>query len=129
MARHASQHPTELELEIFKILWRDGPCSSRQIRDRLAPVRNLADTSVQTMMNIMTRKEYVSRKKDGGVFKYQPHRTHAQTSGAMMMDMIQRIFDGSVAAAVQCLLEAGELQGEQLVEVKKLIDKKVKEEK
>jgi hypothetical protein len=40
MARPASKHPTELELEILKILWRDGPCNVRGVVTRLAPAPN-----------------------------------------------------------------------------------------
>ena len=36
MARPPSQHPTELELEILKVLWRDGPAPVRHVRDALA---------------------------------------------------------------------------------------------
>ena len=53
MARPASRHPTELELEILKVLWREGPLSGRQVRDALVPFRDLAYTSVMTVMNIM----------------------------------------------------------------------------
>ena len=53
MARPASQHPTELELEILKVIWRDGACTVRNVREALAPTRKLAHTSVITVMNIM----------------------------------------------------------------------------
>ena len=33
MARRASRHPTELELEILKVIWRDGPSTVRHVRD------------------------------------------------------------------------------------------------
>ena len=53
MARSPSQHPTELELEILKVLWRIGPATVRTVREELAAVRELAYTSVMTMMTIM----------------------------------------------------------------------------
>ena len=35
MARTRSQHPTELELEILKILWDEAPLPVREVRARL----------------------------------------------------------------------------------------------
>ena len=56
MARRSSNYPTELELEILKILWKDGECTVRKARDALKGFRKLAYTSVMTMMLIMTEK-------------------------------------------------------------------------
>ena len=50
MARPISKHPTELELEILKIFWREGPLTGREVRDQLAEFRDLAYTSVMTIM-------------------------------------------------------------------------------
>jgi len=35
MARTKSQHPTELELEILKVLWDESPLTVREVRVRL----------------------------------------------------------------------------------------------
>ena len=63
MARPTSKHPTELELEILKVLWRASPLTGRQVRDALVGFRDLAYTSVMTIMGIMEDKGYVRRKK------------------------------------------------------------------
>ena len=36
MARPASEYPTELELQILKLLWEQAPRTVRQVRDALA---------------------------------------------------------------------------------------------
>ena len=69
MARQVSKHPTELELEILKVLWRNGPLTGRDVRDCLAiETRDLAYTSVMTVMGIMEDKGYLKRKKSGKTF-------------------------------------------------------------
>ena len=35
MARTESDHPTELELEILKVLWKESPLPVREVRARL----------------------------------------------------------------------------------------------
>ena len=74
MPRHESEHPTELELDILKILWRDAPLPVREVRQRLARNggRTLAHSSVITMLNIMHRKGLVSRRKVGKAFVFTP---------------------------------------------------------
>ena len=88
MARPASQHPTDFELEILKVLWRDGPKPVRHVRDALAAAgRELAYTSVMTVMNIMADKGYVRRNKnprDGGGYVYHPLVKEQATTGRML---------------------------------------------
>src|SRR5687767_4164877 len=113
MSRPASQHPTDLELEILKVLWRDGPKPVRHLRDALGPVRELAYTSVMTVMNIMTDKGYLRREKgQAGSFTYYPLVKERQTTGRMLKDLVDRAFDGSAAAAVLNLLEAADVSDE-----------------
>ena len=51
MARPASEYPTELELQILKLLWEKSPRTVRDVRDALAENgRDLAHTSVQAAL-------------------------------------------------------------------------------
>ena len=105
MARPTSRHPTELELAILKILWREGSVSGRQVRDALAPFRDLAYTSVMTVLGIMARKRYVRRTRQGAGFVYQARVSEEQATQSMFKDMMDRLFDGSAVAVMQHLLE------------------------
>jgi predicted transcriptional regulator len=125
MSRPPASHPTELELEILKIIWRDGPASVRQVRDALAGNRPLAYTSVMTIMTIMTRKKYLRRKKVDGAFTYSAIVAEQATLAGMLKDLIHRVFSGSTTAVMQNLL-TNDLEPEELDRLKKLIDEKAK---
>jgi BlaI family penicillinase repressor len=132
MARPASQHPTELELEILKVLWRDGPNPVRHVREALAGAgRELAYTSVMTVMNIMADKGYVKRNKNpkdgGGGYVYHPQVKEQATTGRMLMDLVDRAFDGSAAAAMVNLLRSAEVSDEELKQLRELIQRKAKQ--
>jgi len=114
MTRPASRYPTELELEIPKILWRDGPAPVRRVRDSLAETRDLAYTSVMTVLNIMVEKKYVRRRRRGGSYVYRPCVTHEWTARRMLGDVVERLFDGSASAALLHLLESGEIDAAEL---------------
>lgn len=126
MARHASAHPTELELEILKILWREGPLPGRRVRDLLAQVRDLAYTSVMTIMKIMTHKRYVRRKRVDGNYVYSPCVAEEVVTRGMLYDLVERVFDGSATAVMLNLLETADLDKDELKEIRRLINRKRK---
>lgn len=124
MARPPSQHPTELELAILKVLWRDGPAPVRPVRDALAEAgRDLAYTSVMTVMNIMADKGYLRREKEGPSFVYYPLVQERPTLGRMLRDLVNR-FGGSAAAAVLSLLETEEVDAGELEQIRDLVRRK-----
>lgn len=127
MAGRSSRHPTELELEILKILWRDGPCSVRHVREELAGFRNLAHTSVMTMMTIMVEKRYLKRSKKGKRYIYKSNISEEETSQGMLGDIVERLFQGSTMTAMVRLLEMSDIDEEELTELRKLIRRKGKE--
>ncbi len=127
MARPASRHPTELELEILKVLWKDGPLSVRQVRDALAPTRDLAYTSVMTMLGIMTDKGYLGRTKGQGGYIYKAKVSAEVTTRGMLRDLLNRAFEGSAAALVLNLLDDRNVSEQELHALRELIDRKAKE--
>lgn len=127
MARPPTAHPTDLELEVLQALWRRGPSSVGEIRDALAARRPLAYTSVMTVMNIMTRKGYLARRKNGRAYLYRPRKSEGRTLGGIFQDLVKRAFGGSPRAALIHLLETSNLEVEELDELRRLIDRKTRE--
>lgn len=127
MARPSSRHPTELELEILKILWRDDPAPARHVRDALTGFRDLAYTSVATIMNIMTRKGHLKRRKQGGRYVYSPRISERSISRQMLADLVDRVFDGSAVAVMLNLLETSDVDETELRELREIIKGKIQE--
>lgn len=123
MPRPASRYPTDLELEILKVLWQQGPSTVRQVRDVLAKDRDLAYTSVMTIMSIMTDKGYVRRRKTKGSYVYRPVLEQHSAARAMLSDVVNRVFDGSAAAAAVHLLESADIDREELHELQRLLER------
>ena len=128
MARSASRHPTELELEILKILWRDGPSNVRRVRDALVDFRDLAYTSVMTMMTIMAKKGYLKRRKGEGGYVYRAAISAESTTRGMLRDLVDRAFDGSAAALMVNLLETRDIDADELRQLRELINRKAGEQ-
>lgn len=127
MARPASNHPTELELEILKILWRKGPSTVRQVREELAPARKLAHTSVITIMGIMTDKGYLARDAEGNTHVFRAKVSAHSVRKRMLGDLVHRAFDGSAAAVMLNLLDTSELKDDELAELRRRLNEKGKD--
>jgi predicted transcriptional regulator len=127
MPRPGSEHPTELELEILKVLWHESPLMVRDVRRRLEEAgRPLAHSSVITMLNIMVRKGYLRRKRDGKAFLFAPRVAKDRVSGGVLRDVVARLFDGSASAMVLSLLETADLDDEEMRELRRLVNRKTK---
>jgi predicted transcriptional regulator len=128
MPRRPSEHPTELELEILKVLWQQAPRPVREIRLALAERgRDLAHTTVITTLNVMVRKKYLKRTMQGNACLFEPRLSREQVSTRMLGDLVNRVFDGSAAAVVLRLFDCADVQPEDLKELRQIIRQKSQE--
>jgi len=130
MARPGSYFPTELELEILKILWKSAPQTVSEIRDALAVAgRDLAHTTVITTLGTMVGKGQIEKLEPevGKAFRYIPRVAHSEVSGHMLGDLIDRVFAGSAEAAVQGLFEVTDLDAGEIARLRQLLNRKTKE--
>jgi predicted transcriptional regulator len=128
MARRGSKHPTDLELEILKVLWAAGPCSVKQLQEGLAGSRELAYTTVTTMLTIMANKGFVRKQPRGAGHVYEALIPRHEATGNMLRDLIDRVYDGSTLAVVQSLLETTDLDADELAAIRRLVNRKAKEQ-
>ena len=127
MARPAAEQPTELELQILKILWEKSPQLVRDIRDELAKLgRDIAHTSVITTLNTMVKKRIVIRKREGNAFLFSPRITREHVSRSVLGDIVNRVFDGSAKAVLLGVFEQNDIDRGELKELRKLIDQRIK---
>lgn len=128
MARPASRHPTELELVILKVLWRQSPLLARDVQAVLAEEgRHLAKTTVITTLNTMVDKGYLRRKKRGNSFLFFPRVDAATVSERVLSDVVDRVFDGSTSAVLLKLFDVREIDSGELKELRRIIDAKLKD--
>ncbi|MFT5094461.1 MAG: BlaI family penicillinase repressor [Planctomycetaceae bacterium] len=128
MARPASRYPTELELQILKILWQESPLLAREVQATLAADgRELAKTSVITTLNTMVEKKYLKRKKDANTYLFSPQISEDEVSNRVLGDVVDRVFDGSTASVVMKLFDVREIDDEELKELRRAINRKLKE--
>ena len=112
---------TPLELEIMNVLWETGPAGVQTVQARLQG-RDLAYTTVQTMLNVLHRKGRVKRRLEERAFLYTPLLSRQTAVTQAVGDMIERFFGGSADSLVLNLVETRKLTTEKLAELQKLVE-------
>lgn len=119
-----------LQLAIMRILWEREEATVADVRDKLAAEgRELAYTTVATMLAKMERKGQVGHTAGTKAFVYHPMLRQEQVSRSMVADLAQRLFGGDVTLMVSHLLDGCELSPDELSRLKAVIRKKETEER
>jgi predicted transcriptional regulator len=117
----AEQLPlTKLELQIMQVIWREGAGTVAEVQQVLDPP--LAYTTVQTMLNILTRKRKLKRELRGRAFIYRPTVTHAKASLQAARDLIDRMFGGSSEELVMSLIKSRQLDPDKIAELTRRLE-------
>ena len=87
-----------LELDCMNTLWPIGEGTVREIRDRLAPRRARAYTTIMTIMDRLARKGVVERRKMGRAYVYRPRLSAEEAQAQAVGQVIEGFFGGSKEA-------------------------------
>jgi len=124
MPRPPSLHPTDGELEILRVLWDRGPSPLGIICEALRRERDVATTTVATMLRVMLEKGLVRRKQATRGQQWSAAVTQAAAAKSMVGKLVDNIFDGSAGRLAAHLVEAGQLTPAELAELRELIELK-----
>ena len=120
MPRPKSENLTPLELEIMHVLWETGPANVQTVQQHLE--RELAYTTVQTMLNILHRKGKVKRTLKDRAYFYKPAVSRSHVTTQHITDIVDRLFGGSAESLVMSLVETKRLTPKKLARLQKLLE-------
>jgi predicted transcriptional regulator len=115
----------DLQLRIMRVLWEAGPASVAEVQRRLEG-DDLAYTTVATMLRKMEARGLVRHRQHQRRFIYEPAVSAADVTRSMAHDMVDRLFEGSLADAVSHLLETRDVSPQELERLERLIRKRRK---
>ena len=121
-AKQTAEQLTPLELEIMKVLWETGPAAVQTVQEKLPAERQLAYNTVQTMLNVLVRKEKVRRELHARAYLYEPAISRVQAAKQAVGDLVQRMFDGSPESLVLSLVETRQLTPEKLAKLTRMLE-------
>lgn len=100
--------PPPLELKCLKALWRLGEASVKDVREDLAASRNLAYTTVMTLLDRLVKKGGASRRKTGRMFVYAPVLPKDLLRRLAVKELVDSFFDGSEEQLLEFLRQPSE---------------------
>jgi BlaI family transcriptional regulator, penicillinase repressor len=115
-----AQTLTPLELQVMNALWETGPASVQTVQSRMQG-RELAYTTVQTMLNILLRKGKVKRQLKDRAYLYRPVLSRQKAVTQAVGDMLDRFFGGSADSLVLNLVETRHLTPEKLARIQEMV--------
>lgn len=84
----------ELEAAIMERIWSAGqPLLVREIQDRLRPERQLAYNTVLTVVDILYRKGWLLREKDGRAYRYWATVSRDEYTARLMGEALEASSD------------------------------------
>ena len=87
----------ELERAIMEVLWdSDEALTVRQVSARLTE-RNLAHTTVMTVLDRLAKKGFAKRQRDGRAWRYCPAATRETYVTELMLTALEQTGDRSAA--------------------------------
>jgi len=96
MVRPAAKELTQRELEVMHVFWKTGQSTAAEIRGQLAAAgRDLAYTTVATLVRILTEKGFLDQTNAERPFQYRPVRSFEEVSRNILGDLVERVFHGS----------------------------------
>ena len=87
-ARGAAHVLGELETEVMEALWHLPGQTVSEVETRLRRKREIAHTTVQTTLDRMHRKGYLTREKRGKAFVYAPRYTRAEFERGVAQEVL-----------------------------------------
>jgi predicted transcriptional regulator len=105
------------ELEIMKIVWRRESATVREVYETLRERRQIAYTTVMTMMKILERKGHLKVSRADRAYVYRPARPRQCVVAEMVREFVDRVFGGAAEPLVQHLVRDRHLTEEDLREI------------
>lgn len=122
MARQTSSQPTDVELQILRILWQDGPSIARHIHDSLQEFKETTYSTTVKMLSVMLDKGLLKRDDDVRPQIYRPSVPQQRTQRRMLGNLIDKVYDGSAAKLMLHALSSKKATPEEIAEIRRLLD-------
>lgn len=112
----------ETEMEVLHHVWELGEATVKDVQERILENRDVAYTTIMTVMKNLADKDYLKYRKEGVTYVYSPAQEPESVRFSLVRDLVTKVFKGSSMDLVQTLVQGEELSEEEREEIKRLID-------
>jgi BlaI family penicillinase repressor len=121
--------PTESELEILQILWREGSLTVKDVHKIVSQKRDIGYTTSLKIMQIMADKNLCSRELKGKTHVYTALVREEDVQNGFIDNIIKQVFQGSAMELVMQTLGNYKANKSEIADLKSFISKMENENK
>jgi len=115
--------PTDSELTVLSVLWKDGPSTVRHVNEKLNAERRVGYTNTLKIMQIMHEKGLLDRDESTRSHVYAPALGPEDARQDILSHMIDSVFDGKTSDLLVHALGNYRPSTEELAQIRALISK------
>ena len=113
---------TEAELELMHVLWSQGPRTVRQVHRHVSAQRDVAYTTIATVLKVLADKGFATTAKDGRALVYTAALEEERYAQRGVKHLVERLFSGNPMSLVRSLVSSDSLSSDEIDELQALID-------
>ncbi|AWI04957.1 BlaI/MecI/CopY family transcriptional regulator [Clostridium drakei] len=117
---------SDSEWEVMKVLWKKSPITSSEIIETLKEYISWSPKTIHTLISRLVNKDAIEVKKTEPFYLYSPKISEDECKRVETKSFIKKVYDGSIHLLISNFLKDEKLSGEEIEELKKILDGKNK---
>lgn len=113
---------SEAESRVMQVLWERGPSTADDVMQALSGVSDWQDATVKTLLNRLLKKGALAADAEGRRYRYQPLLAREAYVLEESRSLVERLFDGRIAPLVAHFSRHGQLDADDIAELRRLIE-------
>ncbi len=120
---------TPSQLQIVVTIWEsDRSMSIGEVWQKVSDSRDVARSTIQTLIERLERRGWLSKKDTDGTAKYRAVCSPEEATGKTVANFLSEHFDGSPSRLVMSLLGRGDISDEEVTRMRAILEDWEKEE-
>ena len=116
---------TEVELQLMNVVWSLGSCTIKEVQNEINKNRELAYTSIATIMKILETKGIIKSIKDDKAHIYSSLISKEVYEAQSLEHLAQNLFHNDPSMMVMRLLNDSNISKKDLEAIRKVLDTRI----
>jgi predicted transcriptional regulator len=112
----------EAEMEVLQHVWDLGQVTVADVHAQIARKRQVAYTTIMTIMRKLADKGYLRFEKQGTAYLYEAARPSSEVKHSLLTGILRKVFGGSPVDLVESLVKYENLSDKERVDIKNMLE-------
>lgn len=113
---------TGLQLDVLRVLWKAGQASVSDVHHALSTHRQLAPTTVATLLKRLEKRDLVTHECEGRQYMFRALVTEEAVVHQTLDQVAEEVFSGDVTAFAATLLSRKDVSRDDLAKIREMIE-------